>query len=101
MSNLYVLDASGMATPPLDRCGVQGTVRALVADSARALGIPFHERRLRPADLLAAEGLVISNALLGARPVAWLRGHRYAKGAVPAELIERVREAALEPETLA
>jgi 4-amino-4-deoxychorismate lyase len=100
MSNIYVVHAAGITTPPLDRCGVVGTVRGVVADCARALGIPFRERRLRPADLYAADGLVVSNALLGARPVARLRGHRYATGAVPAELIERVRATALEPETL-
>jgi branched-subunit amino acid aminotransferase/4-amino-4-deoxychorismate lyase len=101
MSNLYLFDETGIATPPLDRCGVVGTVRGVVADCALALGVPFRERRVRPADLYAADGLVISNALLGARPVARLREHRYATGAVPVELIDRVRETALEPETLA
>jgi 4-amino-4-deoxychorismate lyase len=99
MSNLYALDDKGISTPPLDRCGVVGTVRGVMQECARALGIPFRERHLRPADLFAADGLVISNALLGALPVARLAAHAYASGAVPAALIDRVRQLALEPET--
>jgi 4-amino-4-deoxychorismate lyase len=99
MSNLYVLDAGGISTPPLDRCGVVGTVRTVIRDCARVLGIPFRERRLMPSDLFAADGLIISNALLGALPVDRLCGHCYRPGAVPTALIDRVRQTALEPET--
>ncbi len=98
-SNLYVLDDAGIATPPLLTCGVVGTVRSVVADCARALDIAFAERSLRPTDLFAARGLFISNALLGAVPVARLGTHCYRVDAVPAALIERVRQSALEPET--
>ncbi|MCG6943219.1 MAG: aminodeoxychorismate lyase [Thiohalocapsa sp.] len=101
MSNIYVLDAAGIATPPLTRCGVAGTVRDVVRDCATALGIPFQERQLDLSDLHAADGLMMSNALLGLMPVGWLCEHRYSAGTVPAALIDRVRATALEPETLA
>ena len=99
MSNLYVMDANGIATPPLTRCGVAGTVRGVVQECAAALGVPFRERELDLSDLYAADALMISNALLGLVPVARLLGHRYSAGAVPAALIDRVRATALEPET--
>lgn len=99
MSNVFVLDDNGLATPPLTTCGVAGTVRAVVFECAGALGIPVTERALRPADLVAAQGLIVTNALRGALPVADLGAHRYRPDAVPAELIERVRQIALEPET--
>jgi len=98
MSNLYLLDDAGIATPPLTHCGVAGTVRTLVRDCARDLGVPFAERVLRPEDLFAAHGLCISNALLGVLPVARVGAHRCRPEAVPAALIERVRQIALEPE---
>jgi 4-amino-4-deoxychorismate lyase len=99
MSNIYALDDAGIATPPLTRCGVAGTVRSVMQDCAQDLGIPFAERVLRPADLFAARGLLISNALLGVVPVASLQAHGYSTEALPTELIERVRQIALEPET--
>ncbi|NBC14962.1 MAG: aminodeoxychorismate lyase [Gammaproteobacteria bacterium] len=99
MSNVFVLDDHGLATPPLTTCGVAGTVRAVVYECADALGIPVSERVLRPAELFAARGLIITNALRGAVPVADLGGHPYPPEMVPAELIERVRQIALEPET--
>ncbi len=99
MSNIYVLDETGICTPPLVHCGVAGTVRGLVQDCATALDIPFRERELKLSDLYAADGLMISNALLGLLPVGRLREHRYRAGAAPAALIDRVRATALEPET--
>ncbi len=100
MSNIYVLDAAGIGTPPLRECGVAGTVRSVVEDCASALGIPFRERRLALSDLYAAGGLMISNALLGLVPVRQLGEHRYSAGAAPAALIDQVCATALEPETI-
>ena len=100
MSNIYVLDAAGIGTPPLTQCGVAGTVRSVVRDCAAALGIPFKERRLGLSDLYAADGLMISNALLGLVPVRWLGEHRYSTGVAPPALIDQVCATALEPETI-
>lgn len=99
MSNVFVLDDNGLATPPLTACGVAGTVRAVALECAGALGIPVAERVLRPADLVAAQGLMITNALRGAMAVGYFGAHRYSPDAVPAELIDEVRQVALEPET--
>jgi 4-amino-4-deoxychorismate lyase len=101
MSNVFVLDDNGLATPPLTACGVAGTIRAVVHECAGALGIPISERVLRPADLLAAQGLIVTNALRGAVAVGYFGAHRYHPDAVPADLIDRVRQIALEPETQA
>jgi 4-amino-4-deoxychorismate lyase len=99
MSNLYLLDDRGIATPPLQGCGVAGTVREVVRDCAHALGIPYREQPLRPQELFAANGLMLSNALLGLLPASRLQGHRFDPGVVPRALIDSVRQRALEPET--
>jgi 4-amino-4-deoxychorismate lyase len=99
MSNLYLIDDDGIATPPLTRSGVAGTVREVVQQAAAALGMPFRETHLRPADLLAAPGVMLSNALLGLVPVSRLEHRCYDIGMIPAALLERVRRTALEPET--
>jgi 4-amino-4-deoxychorismate lyase len=98
-ANLFAVSAEGIVTPPLDRSGVAGTVRELVREHACALGIGFIERALSLPELLAADGLFISNALRGVLPVARIRHRCYDPSAVPAALLARVRQAALEPET--
>ncbi len=98
-ANLFAVFQDGIVTPALDRCGVAGTVREVVREHAAALGIGFIERALPLPELLGADGLFISNALLGVLPVERVRDRYFDSAAIPATLLERVRKAALEPET--
>jgi 4-amino-4-deoxychorismate lyase len=98
MSNLFLCGDNGIETPAVDRCGVAGTVRALVLRHAAALGIPAREADIPLATLARARGLFLTNALLGPLPVARVGPHRFDPRAVPAELLERVRDAAFQPE---
>lgn len=98
-ANLFAVAQDGIVTPALDRSGVAGTVRELVREHAGALGIGFTERALALPELLAADGLFITNALRGALAVLRVRDRRYDPSAVPAALLARVRQTALEPET--
>ena len=98
MSNLFLCGDNGIETPAVDRCGVAGTVRALVLRQAAVLGIPASEADVPLTALARARGLFLTNALLGPVPVARVGPHRYDPRAVPAELLERVRGAAFQPE---
>ena len=98
-ANLYGVIRGAIVTPSLHRCGIAGTVREVVREEARALDIPFIERELPLAELLGADGLFISNALLGALPVARVQHRCYDPSAVPAALLDRVQQAAFQPET--
>lgn len=71
-SNLFLVQAGRLSTPLLDRCGVAGVMRACVIESAGELGIPVEERRIARDELLAAQGLFLTNALRGIRLVDYL-----------------------------
>jgi 4-amino-4-deoxychorismate lyase len=98
MTNLFLVQGDGLATPRLARCGVAGTVRELVSERASALGIPLVERDIRTDELFRARGLFVTNALLGLLPVARLGPWRYDPDAVPTALVEQVQQAVFEPE---
>ncbi len=75
--NLLLLERGRYLTPPIEDCGVAGTVRALLLDAARRNGLPLRVAPLSRGRLLAGDGLFVSNALLGIRPVARLGARRY------------------------
>ena len=67
-SNLVVEDASGnWLTPPAERGAVAGLALEVLRESA-----PIRERDLGPADLRAARGVCLTNAVRGARALAEL-----------------------------
>lgn len=74
MSNLFMIRDGHLATPLLDQCGVAGITRARLMEMARGLGIPVRECLLREADLRAAQGLFLTNTLIGLWPVRSLEG---------------------------
>jgi len=68
-ANLFWIEGGVLFTPALD-CGVlDGTVRARVLERARGLGIEAREVRVGLERLDAAEGLFLTNSLIGLRPV--------------------------------
>ncbi len=94
MSNLFVMTAGRLVTPELSQCGVAGVMRALVIDTARTLGLSVSRVTLRPADLERADGLFMTNALVGIWPVRELQGRAMDPTAVPGPLLDAVREQA-------
>jgi len=94
MSNLFLWTGTTLDTPLLDRAGIAGTVRAMTLELAAGLGIACRERDLRPADLHAARGLFLTNALIGVWPVRRLDGRDYDPGLLPWGLLKAVAQAA-------
>ncbi len=88
-ANLLVYLDGRWLTPPLDECGVAGTVRRLLLASA----LPVEVEPLPHARLFAADGLFLTSALLGVRPVASLDGHAFALQQRP-PVLEAVHRAA-------
>jgi len=97
MTNLFLLKADRLLTPRLDSCGIAGTVRGLVMRLAVALGIEVRETDLTRDDLFGAEGLFLSNALIGVWPVRRLINAELDIRRLPGELIDQVRTAAFTP----
>lgn len=98
MSNLFLVDDGRLLTPRLDTCGVAGTVRTKVARIAGAFGIEVLERDIRRADLVAADGLFLTNALIGVWPVRRLGEQEMGLERLPSALIVAVREATRIPD---
>jgi 4-amino-4-deoxychorismate lyase len=69
MSNVFAARAGRLLTPRLDRSGVAGTVRSWVLDWARRSAVPCEETELTVEDLLRADELFLTNAIIGLWPV--------------------------------
>jgi 4-amino-4-deoxychorismate lyase len=74
MSNLFLIRGGTLHTPLLDQCGVAGVTRARVMACALGLGIPVQEGRYGLDDLFGADGLLLTNTLIGLWPVRALEG---------------------------
>lgn len=98
MTNLFLWDGAALKTPPIDRCGVAGTVRALALELATTLGIACEETRLGLDDLLGAKGLFLTNSVLGVWPVRRLDAQDYDPEDLPLDLVRTLRQAAQAPE---
>ena len=81
MSNLFVVRGREWLTPSLERCGVQGTMRSALLSAAAAAGLHCREAEIYPAELLVADELFLTNAIVGVWPVRALDG--VARGVGP------------------
>ena len=92
MSNVFIVDGSGLRTPRVDLCGVAGVMRRVVLREANRVGLPAAEDFLDAADLRNADEIFLTNARVGIWPVRRLDNRTF--GANPTT--RRLREA-LEP----
>jgi branched-chain amino acid aminotransferase/4-amino-4-deoxychorismate lyase len=88
-ANLFWVAGGRLLTPALD-CGVlDGIKRGQVLAAARRLGVDAREIRSGVEALAAAEGLFLTNSLIGLRPVARLDGRAIA----PHPLVDQLMQA--------
>jgi len=69
MSNLFFIKDETLFTPSLASGCLPGTRRQLILDLARSLQIPTHEGLFPCSNLLAADEVFMTNALMGIMPV--------------------------------
>jgi 4-amino-4-deoxychorismate lyase len=98
MTNLFVVGRGRLATPSLGGCGIEGTVRGLILKHARRFGLSVVECELGIADIERAEGLFLTNAIIGAWAVRLLGGRRYDVRRLPLEFLDWVRAAVHQPD---
>ncbi|MEA3276960.1 MAG: aminodeoxychorismate lyase [Pseudomonadota bacterium] len=99
MSNLFLVEGTRICTPRLHASGIEGTVRGLVLRIAGAHGFESAEVDVDDRTLCAADGLFLTNSLIGVWPVRRLGYLALDVGRLPGELIRAVRRRALTPET--
>jgi para-aminobenzoate synthetase/4-amino-4-deoxychorismate lyase len=73
-ANVFLVEDGALATPPADGRILPGTARVTTLALAADLGVRATERRLRLADLQAADDLFLTSSLRGIRPVRSLDG---------------------------
>ncbi|MBL0127599.1 MAG: aminotransferase class IV [Flavobacteriales bacterium] len=76
--NLFIVSNGVLYTPSLSDGCLGGVMRAQVINLALANGIKVYECSLNPQNLLAADELFFTNAVLGVRWVGTYRTKRYA-----------------------
>jgi 4-amino-4-deoxychorismate lyase len=77
-ANLFFGRDGELFTPPIDRCGVAGTVRQLIIDElAPAAGVPVRVAPVKRELLPDFDELFLTNALQGIRSVSRCGEHRF------------------------
>jgi len=89
-NNVFASFGSRVCTPRIDRCGVRGVMRRLVLESCAHLGLEAQELDMDVADLLRADELFVTNAVMGVRPVSRLDDTVYGVGPVTRRLAARL-----------
>jgi 4-amino-4-deoxychorismate lyase len=74
MSNLFLIEAGRLITPPVERCGIAGIMRALVMEQAASAGLAVAIEAVSSARLAQATSLFLTNVRLGLQCVHWLAG---------------------------
>jgi 4-amino-4-deoxychorismate lyase len=77
-ANLFVAAGGRLVTPALDASGVAGVMRRAFRAWAAQRGDAVVERAVTPAEVAAADALILTNALIGAWPVRELDSRRLA-----------------------
>ena len=69
MSNLFILKDGDVLTPTIDKSGVSGVMRREVLDCLAEIGVCCKEQSLYKDDILDADGLFMTNSVIGVWPV--------------------------------
>lgn len=85
-SNLFFVRSGRLCTPDLQRCGVQGVMRAELLDQAQALGLPVQVGDFDRQDLLGADEIFLCNSLYGVWPVRRLGDRDWSVGPLTRKL---------------
>lgn len=78
-ANLFIRMDGNLITPPLDAGILPGIQRQAIITACRQNGIPLEERAVYPEMLRQAEGIYLSNSLMGFLPVSNFMGNCYDK----------------------
>ncbi len=92
MSNIFLVQDASLVTPLIDQCGVRGIMRDAVMACATRMGIPCAEKSVTVDDLRTADGMFLTNSLIGLWPVTRFEQHSYAIPSVMPALLARLLE---------
>jgi len=82
MTNLFVIKDGQIFTPKTTVSGVNGIVRQIVIDIAKAHSIPIKETEFNTDFVLSADELFVTNSVIGLWPIKSLQKQIYAVGSL-------------------
>jgi 4-amino-4-deoxychorismate lyase len=88
--NVFIVKSGMLLTPPVDRVGVAGVMRAIVLREAVRVGITAAERVLTMDDISGADGIFITNARIGVVPVQRVGEHVFPMNPIAARLAAHI-----------
>lgn len=88
MTNLFLVESTGLVTPALARAGVAGVTRERLMEMAAARGVNCREENVDRERLATAQEVLLVNSLVGVWPVRAFDGRQWSPGTWAA----RVRE---------
>lgn len=95
ISNVFILKDEVLKTPPLDTPVLPGIARAVVLESAEKLGIDARETAMNVDDLLDADEVLLTNAIMQVMPVVRIERRDVGDGRVGSlarRLLDQYRE---------
>ena len=72
--NIYAILGNKLITPKLDKCGVEGTTRAVILDLVKLLGIKVKVDTLSVKELCQDDEVFISNSIIGIQSISQIGG---------------------------
>lgn len=81
-SNLFVIDRSGLCTPPVSAAVLPGVTRRLIMDLAQEAGLPVREAVLRIPRLRKAGEAFLTSSVQGVRALIEYEGRPIGRGSV-------------------
>lgn len=79
IANVFLVKGSALITPGLDQAIIPGTMRQMVLNVAGLVGYTTEERAVTPQEVVAADGVFLTNSLRFIRPVSHVDGTALAQ----------------------
>ena len=94
--NIFCVQGNRLITPNLDKCGIEGTRRAVILKIAVDLGFDINIKNLSVAELLRSDEVFISNSIQGVGPVNQIEDFVYSKHKITEIISETLKEKSTE-----
>lgn len=76
-ANVFLILKDKVVTPALHQGCVNGVMRRFVIDTLKSRGIPVYQQEVSEADVLAADEVFLTNAIIGIQPVRKYKDKEY------------------------
>ena len=88
--NVFIVSGGRLLTPSVTHAGISGVMRRVILQQAHEAGIESYQGPVTKKDLLDADEVFVSNALIGIRPVVQLGERQWKPGPVTFRLASKL-----------